>query len=152
MTGFFTKKIDSAQQRKTPLWRAPLARRTARLLADRRGASAVELALLLPLMTLMLAGVVQYGSLYYSYNSMLNTARNGARSLSIGTATPEQVVTTAKANLPRWVPQDEWTITPSIVGTEVTTRISVASTHASIMHFAPMPDTLDVNVVMVKEI
>lgn len=152
MTSFSIVNSDSTRRAEKPrLQRFPV-RRIAALLADRRGASAVELALLLPVMTLMLAGVVQYGTLYYSYNSMLNTARNGARSLAIGTATTDQVIATAKANLPPWVPKDEWTITPSVVGTQVTTRITVPATHASIMHFAPMPETLDVNVVMVKEV
>ncbi len=154
MAIFRTGKTDSILQpdaSRARLWRTPIRRATA-LVSDRRGAAAVELALLLPVLTLLLTGVMQYGVLYYSYNSMLNTARNGARSLAIGTATPEQVITTAKANLPIWVPEDEWTITPTVAGSQVTTRITVASRYATIMKFAPMPEMLEVNVAMLKEV
>lgn len=152
MTSFTSEKTDSTRRPAKARALRSLTRRTAPLMADRRGASAVEFALLLPVLTLLLTGVVQYGVLYYSYNSMLNTARNAARSLAIGTATPEQVVTTAKANLPKWVPEAEWTITPEVDGTEVTTRITVPSRYATIMQLVPMPETLEVNVAMIKEV
>jgi Flp pilus assembly protein TadG len=158
MAIFLTDTADSQRQPKAHRRRLPrllsavAAGRSGALMADRSGAAAAEFALLLPVLTLLLTGVMQYGVLYYSYNSMLNTARNGARSLAIGTATPEQVVTTAKANLPKWVPAGEWVITPKVQGTRVTTQITVPSRYATIMRLAPMPDTLEVNVEMVKEV
>jgi Flp pilus assembly protein TadG len=131
-----------------------VARRMRTLVGERRGAAAVEFALILPALTLMLCGVFQYSILAFSYNVMLNTARNGARSLAIGTATEAQVITTAKASLPGWIPANAWTITPQDTGTtktnQVTTRITVATRYATVMRLGPMPATLDVKVVMLK--
>lgn len=132
-----------------------VGRRMRSLGRQRRGAAAVEFALILPVLTLMLCGVFQYGVLVYSYNTMLNTARNGARSLAIGTATEADVITTAKGNLPSWIPTSAWTVTPQ--GTaptgsnQVTTRITIPARYATIMRLGPMPDTLDVYVVMLKQ-
>ncbi len=113
------------------------------------------MALLLPLMTVMIFGTLQYGVLMYTYNSMLNTARNSARSLAVGSATETEVATSAKANLPGWVPKAEWTITPQDTGTtktnQVTTEISVSSSKATVLPLLPMPAKIGVRVVMLKQ-
>ncbi len=44
----------------------------------RRGASATELALLLPLLTFMLLGAIDFCRLFYAYTTITNCARNGA--------------------------------------------------------------------------
>jgi Flp pilus assembly protein TadG len=44
----------------------------------RRGASAVELALLLPLLALLFLAAVDFARLYYHYTVINNCARNGA--------------------------------------------------------------------------
>jgi Flp pilus assembly pilin Flp len=125
------------------------------LIRDRHGSAAAEMALLLPLMTMMICGTMQYGVLMFTYNSMLNTARNGARALAVGSASESDVVTTAKANLPGWVPAADWTITPQdsrTTGTnQVITEISVPTDKATVLPFVPMPETLEVRVVMLKE-
>ncbi len=62
--------------------REPATRGRSRLRpgsADRRrGASAVELALLLPALLIMLLGVVDFCRLFYAYTTITNCARNGA--------------------------------------------------------------------------
>jgi Flp pilus assembly protein TadG len=130
-------------------------RQVSGLRRDRRGSAAVEMALLLPLMTMLVCGTLQYGVLMFTYNSMLNAARNGARSLAVGSANEATVTTTTKANLPPWVAAGDWTITPQDTATtgtnQVTTSISVSSEKATIMPIIPMPDKLDVKVVMLKE-
>lgn len=127
----------------------------ARLGAARSGAAAVELALLLPILTAMIFGTFQYGVLLFTYNVMLNTARDGARSLAVGAASETQVVTAAKTKLPTWVPAASWTIVASDVATtgtnQVKTSITVPATKATFLSFVPMPATLSVNVVMLKE-
>jgi Flp pilus assembly protein TadG len=130
-------------------------RRFAALLRNRRGNAAVEMALLLPLMTIMICGTFQYGVLLFTYNSMLNTARNSARALAVGSASEAAVTTSAKASLPPWVKGPDWTVTPQDTATtgtnQVITEISVLSAKATIMPFVPMPETLAVRVVMLKE-
>lgn len=115
----------------------------------------MEFALLLPILTTMIIGTFQYGILIFTYNTMLNTARNGARAMAVGSASEADVVTTAKMNLPGWVPQNEWRIVARDVATtgtnQVTTSITVDSRHAAILQFVPMPATIDVDVVMLKE-
>lgn len=115
----------------------------------------MEFALLLPILTTMLIGVFQYGILIFSYNTMLNTARNGARAMAVGAATEAQVVETAKANLPGWVPSGQWKIiardTASTGTNQVTTSIEVPSRYAALLSFVPMPESINVNVVMLKE-
>ena len=53
-----------------------------RLLADLRGAIAVEFALIMPILLLFLLGIVQFGSAFFMQNNMLNTARELARRLA----------------------------------------------------------------------
>jgi Flp pilus assembly protein TadG len=59
-----------------------------------RGASAAELALLLPLLLVMLLGAVDFCRLFYAYTTITNAARNGALwaadPLANGTVTPSQ--------------------------------------------------------------
>jgi Flp pilus assembly protein TadG len=52
----------------------------------RRGASAVELALLLPVLSLLFVFAVDFARLYYHYSIVTNCARNGALYLSDPTA------------------------------------------------------------------
>src|SRR5438876_682067 len=44
----------------------------------RRGVAAAELALMLPFLTFLLLGVVDFGRLFYSYTILATCARNGA--------------------------------------------------------------------------
>jgi Flp pilus assembly protein TadG len=138
-------------------FRAPLRRdgQFSGLRRNRRGSAAVEMALLLPVMTMMVFGTLQYGVLMFTYNSMLSAARSGARALAVGAANEATVIATTKANLPGWVAAGDWTITPkdtTTTGTnQVSTSISVSSNKATIMPIIPMPDTIDVRIVMLKE-
>ena len=49
-----------------------------------RGASAVEFALVLPMLLLMLGGVIDFGRYFYAEVIMSNAVREGARLTSIG--------------------------------------------------------------------
>ena len=51
---------------------------------DRRGASAVEFALVLPLLMVLLTGIIQFGWVFFIQFSMENAAREGARQLAVG--------------------------------------------------------------------
>jgi Flp pilus assembly protein TadG len=55
----------------------------------RRGASAVELALVLPVLSLLFVFAVDFARLYYYYSIVTNSARNGALYAS-GTSTDQQ--------------------------------------------------------------
>lgn len=57
--------------------------RTARLRKDRRGVGAIEFALVLPLLILMIVGIAQMGILYFSHAGLRNLVAEGARFASI---------------------------------------------------------------------
>lgn len=49
-----------------------------------RGAAAVEMAIVLPLLLLLLAGVIDLGRLMFSAAEVTNAAREGARMIALG--------------------------------------------------------------------
>ncbi|MFT3926094.1 MAG: TadE/TadG family type IV pilus assembly protein [Myxococcales bacterium] len=53
--------------------------RAARARLSRRGAAALEFAILLPMLTVMLLGMIDFGHLFFVVNTMTNAAREGAR-------------------------------------------------------------------------
>lgn len=63
----------------------------------RRGSSAVELALLLPLLGMLFVFTIDFARLYYHYSIVTNCARNGALYLSDPTAIPESPYTDVTA-------------------------------------------------------
>jgi len=118
----------------------------------RRGSVAAEFALVLPLLLLLFTGGMQYGTLLYTYNSMQTIARNGARALASGTSSVETVSAAAKAALPAWVPSGDLTVVAGDTGTNmVHMSLSLPSARATVMRLSPMPDTIDVDVVMRRE-
>jgi Flp pilus assembly protein TadG len=63
---------------------AALLRRGKGWLRDERGVSAVEFALIAPLLISLLLGVIQYGSIFLVQMRMNDTARDTARRLAVG--------------------------------------------------------------------
>lgn len=118
----------------------------------KRGTSATEFALILPLLTLLTMGTLQIGLLMYSYNTMVSSARDSARAMAVCTVTD---LPTAKAqalaNLPAWVAASDWTITP-VISTDVSMTISVDPAKAAIISYVPFDlGTLTTKVTMRKE-
>lgn len=78
-----------------------------------------------------------------------------ARALAVGAANEAAVTASTKANLPGWVAAGDWTITPKHTNTtgtnQVSTSISMSSNKTTIMSMIPMPDTIGVRIVMLKE-
>ena len=60
-------------------------RRIRRLLARDLGQSAMEFALLAPILLILMLGVIDFGRVYFAYVSVTNGARNGADFASQGT-------------------------------------------------------------------
>lgn len=54
-----------------------------RIRGDRKGASAVEFALILPLLVLLIVGIAQVGILYFAHAGLRNLVADGARFASI---------------------------------------------------------------------
>lgn len=128
------------------------SKRGIAMLACRRGTSAAEFALILPLLLTLVIGTLQVGAMMYSYNLMVSSARDTVRAMAVCTITTEaDAKTQAMKSLPPWVPKAKWTITPAI-GTDVSMRISVPVTQAAILSYIPFTITdLTTFVTMRKE-
>ena len=60
------------------------ARAAVRAFKDRRAAVAIEAAVVFPVLLLILVGVIQYGNIMFTQHMMVYTAREVARSYSMG--------------------------------------------------------------------
>jgi Flp pilus assembly protein TadG len=70
---------------------------------DQGGASAVEFALIAPLLFSLLLGIIQYGSLFLVQARMADTARDTARRLAVGDlATEDAAAAYAAGQLAEW--------------------------------------------------
>ena len=75
----------------------------ALLRRDERGASAVEFALVLPFLIMLLLGIIQYGSLFLVQTRMNDAARDTARRLAVGDLkTESDAAAHARALLADW--------------------------------------------------
>lgn len=57
--------------------------------AEEKGAAAVEFALLLPLLTLFVFGIIVFGMIFNSYLGITHAAKEGARWAALGNSWPE---------------------------------------------------------------
>jgi Flp pilus assembly protein TadG len=71
--------------------RTPVPRASARTPPGRRGAAAVELAVVLPLLVLVLLGIWEVGRLVEAQQLLSNAAREGGRQASTGKKTTPEV-------------------------------------------------------------
>jgi Flp pilus assembly pilin Flp len=55
-----------------------------RFARDQRGSPAVEFAMIAPILILLVLGIVQFGFAFFTYNEMMNGAREGARRMAVG--------------------------------------------------------------------
>jgi Flp pilus assembly protein TadG len=72
---------------------------TAKLHNRRRtdtGAAAVEFAIILPLLVMLVFGIIEFGRGYNAKVSLTHAAREGARALAVGTADDDGVKTVIK--------------------------------------------------------
>ena len=64
-----------------------------------RGAAAVEFALVLPLLLLLVLGIIDFGRLYFTQITLTDAAREGVRVLALGTADPTVTTQTAASGV-----------------------------------------------------
>ena len=62
---------------------SPRSRRVTRRLRDERGASAVEFALVVPLLILVLMGIVEFGKTVNTQSTLSSAAREAARTMAL---------------------------------------------------------------------
>ncbi|MBN1787402.1 MAG: pilus assembly protein [Sedimentisphaerales bacterium] len=126
----------------------------------KKGAAAVEAAILFPLLLLLTFAIIEYGWLFLNANLVTNAARHGARIAVLPNSTSTDVTSAisdlmSTANITGY----SVTITPSdlaslTVGQIVTVQITVPWQQIAIINspFLPMPTTdLQASVSMAKE-
>lgn len=72
--------------------------RISRKIKDEQGASAVEFALVLPILLLLIFGIIEFGLLYHDYLAVTHAAREGARMAAVGKYDP--AIIAQRAGLP----------------------------------------------------
>jgi hypothetical protein len=104
------------------------------------GAAAVEFALVLPLLCVLLFGIMQFGYTFFEYNEVVAAAREGARSASIG-KTDAQVRQRTLAAAPGL---DAASLTVVIVKLTDSARVTVSYPRTELV---PLPEIVVPNVI-----
>src|SRR3546814_2393043 len=68
----------------------------------RSGAAAVEFAIVLPVFLMILFGIIQFGSVLFLHNNMVNAAREAARRMSVAELDKAGAETYAETYLAGW--------------------------------------------------
>ena len=105
-----------------------------RRLHSSEGASAVEFALVLPLLVLFLFGIIEFGLAFARAQGMEAAAREGARLAAVGRSVTEgEVVEAARQASPPFISNDDIAVSVSPVGwcasagDRVTVRVEIAA-------------------------
>lgn len=124
-----------------------------RLRHSHSGAAAVEFALVLPALALLMFGTIQAGLLVFTYNLMVNAARDATRAMAVCSVTDPLVAKSqALAELPAWVPSADWTVSADISSPTAAMTISVPTAAAMILNYVPFPlPSLSTTVTMLQE-
>ena len=103
------------------------------------GIAAVEFAMVLPVMLMIVLGIMQFGSIFHIRNAMTDVARQAARSLSVGEVNETSAKQTALDSLSAW--SMTFTVVTSMpdpsvpTDRDVSVNISVPLSQASIVDF-----------------
>ena len=142
--------MRNAIGRARPLHRAPALRgghrqRIGRYKSKRAGVAAVELALILPFFAVMTMGLMDFGHLFFVYNTMNNAAREGARRGAV-TATSSTIESAAEARAQAYLDAaglggggcGSWCPTPSATlnGGDVVVTVALSGSYQNITGFS----------------
>jgi Flp pilus assembly protein TadG len=129
------------------------------LRTNRLGSVAFEFALITPLLLGMLIGTLEYGFVFFSYNSMQLGADYGARQVSVNTSAAAAIATEVKSKLPTWLqPAVNVTITQTdLVDARknlIRVRVTANAADATPINFftKTIPWTLATEVAVVQEL
>lgn len=124
------------------------------------GAALVEFTVVAPVFFLLVFGIIEFGSIFSLQNTMINAAREAARSMAVQNLTSGQAQTTA-ANYLTSYPEtfsysvvDGCTTTPKGQWADVTVTITTSAAAASIINYLNMftGKNLTASVIMRKEL
>ncbi len=81
------------------MWYRKLQTSVRSLGKDESGANAVEFALVVPVLLLLILGIIQLGIILFTYNNMVQAAREAARVLAVRTASLTEATAVVNAQL-----------------------------------------------------
>lgn len=102
---------------------------------SRSGAAAVEFALVLPIFLMLLFGIIQFGSVLFLHNNMVNAARETVRRMSVAELTAAEADDYAQNYLSDWNLTFLVTATEPPTTTDVAVQISVPAADAALVNF-----------------
>lgn len=107
-----------------------------RLLTAADGGSAVEFALLFPVLILLLFGTIQFSTVFYTYNSLQSAARDVSRQIAINYLSVSEAQSEVASRVPSWASEGiSVTVTqtnpsdPSV--NEITVAVSLSASDAT---------------------
>lgn len=112
---------------------------------NRRGANAIEFALIMPVLALLFTGIIDYGWIYLIRTSAVTAARAGARAgaFTVQTGGPESIASTAALNKWNSLGVPVVVTTPDIVafrtGTPELMVVRVSVDTGSLIGLVPQP-------------
>ena len=104
------------------------------------GASAIEFALLLPVLLIMLMGIVDFGMVFYAKTATQNTARDIVRQIATNRLKVDDATTTAKSQVATWlVSYTTVSVTQTAAGdptkNEITVDVAIPASKAAVTSF-----------------
>ena len=109
---------------------------------DKDGVAAVELALVLPFLMMLLVGIIDFGALFFLKNNMFSVARDSARALALQSVTVTEAEQMAQDNL------INWNATFDVVAQEVPNAIDPAITDVVVTITVPMADAAPIGLML----
>jgi Flp pilus assembly protein TadG len=104
----------------------------------RSGAAATEFALMLPIFLALLFGIIQFGSVLFLHNNMVNAARETVRRMSVAELDAATAPAFAQSYLSNWSITFTVTATepaPGVTNGDVTVQISAPAADAALVNF-----------------
>ncbi|WP_244288008.1 TadE/TadG family type IV pilus assembly protein [Cryobacterium flavum] len=114
-----------------------LRRRLMRLHSGERGAAAVEFALVLPILIILIFFIIEFGRLYNIQISITGAAREGARSMAIHNVVDDAKTATLNAAPSVPLTAGEVTVSPTTCATDSTITVTVKHTVDLISGYLP---------------
>jgi Flp pilus assembly protein TadG len=127
----------------------------ARVRADRRGSAVTEFALIMPILSTFLLGIIEFGTILYSYSAMQFGATAAARQFAVNVSDEAASLAAAKAVLPSWArpgvslsmtQSDPADINRNVIHVRLTIDAVQATPMSMITRMVPMTLTADASV------
>lgn len=103
-----------------------------------RGAVAVEFAILLPLLLMLVLGIIEFGRAYNTQLTLTNAARDGVRVMAINNnpTTAATAVQNAASSVSTTIPASAITVSPTVCSTGAQVTVTVKYTLSTITGIA----------------